>query len=110
MGAGREEKRAKRGRNAPEKLRRVAALMVMTTRRSPRRSAYSSIRTAARRLTGRRSQSGKGFGLKARSRARAALVLVSIVMLDIITWKQGERERVLPPLLGNKKKGKRPAS
>ena len=61
----------------PEKLRRLAARMVMTTRRSPHRSAYSSIRTAARLRTGSVSQKGKGGGLYARRRAMAACGRVS---------------------------------
>lgn len=56
----------------PEKLRILAARMVMTTRRSPRLSANRSNSTAARRLSGRRSHSGKGGGLKALNRAMAA--------------------------------------
>lgn len=47
----------------PEKLRRLAARMVITTRRSPFLSAYRSIKTAARRLTGSRSHNGNGGGL-----------------------------------------------
>jgi hypothetical protein len=68
---------------APEKLLRLAARIVMTTLKSPLRSAYSSNRTAARLLTGRRSHSGKGGGLKALRRATAALGLMSFMVFHI---------------------------
>ena len=47
----------------PEKLLKLAALMVMTTLRSPQRSAYSRMSTAARFRTGSSSHSGKGGGV-----------------------------------------------
>ena len=50
-------------RNGPEKLLRLAARMVSTTRRSPWRSAYSRMSTAALRLRGSLSHRGKGGGL-----------------------------------------------
>lgn len=61
----------------PEKLRRFAARIVSTTRRSPRRSAYRRISTAARRDAGRRSQRGKAGGSWALRRAMAAFVGIS---------------------------------
>jgi hypothetical protein len=77
---------------SPEKLRKLAARMVMTTLKSPLRSAYSNNKTAARLLTGRRSHKGKGGGLKALSRAIAALVPVSI-MWCMPTQAQGTNRR-----------------
>lgn len=58
--------------NPPEKLLNVAALIVITTLKSPFRSAYNSNNTAARLLTGNRSHNGKGGGLNALSLATAA--------------------------------------
>lgn len=51
------------GSHKPEKLLKLAARIVSTTLRSPLRSAYSKIKTAARRLTGSVSQSGNAGGL-----------------------------------------------
>lgn len=70
------------GHHKPEKLLKLAARIVSTTLRSPLRSAYSSIKTAALRLTGSVSHSGNGGGRYARRRAIAAFDLITI--LDMV--------------------------
>lgn len=76
----RERRKRSADLDGPEKLLRLAARMVSTTRRSPWRSAYSRMSTAALRLRGSLSHTGKGGGLYARRRAMAAFVLVTTIL------------------------------
>jgi hypothetical protein len=66
----------RREEELPEKFLKLAARRVITTRRSPRRSAKSRTKTAALLLRGSRSHTANGGGLYALKRAIAAWCLL----------------------------------